>query len=349
MYKHKYLKYKEKYLTLKNRGGGVNYVPVFIITFNQGSMLPNEVESLHNIENMMSKIGNSELVVLNMQESSNTSVEDKINEFLTKNGSYSRIFKNTKIQIGLGKLKLFVWSINDGSISKFIVNEQIPPVDSYCSLTQLGKGFIYCFIKNRSTSNNLNIIFSCAHLPSDAVDIASRNACLEKLNNDIQNNIKKYGVTNYVKFVSGDLNYRTTDEQPYTKDSKKHNEETNEQKKIKSLTCDTIISSECSLDKTTKTCTNIHGPNDQLTKYLNNNKMFNEFPITFCPSCRFDEKDTTGQRYYDPKRFPSFCDRIIHRCENCDLQDSEYYSHVISNNSDHNAVLLKTIIVPHSI
>ena len=376
MYKSKYLKYKQKYLTLKNgdwsndggsndsdwsndggsNDGRLNNVSVFIITFNQGKMQANEQDSLRNVEELIKESNNSELIVLNMQESLNNSIEDKINLILIKNNKYSRIYSNSKSQFHLGQLKLCVWSINEEIItniiksetnetkfekisskfiSKFIINEKISPVNGSCNIiSDPTKVFIYCFVKSRKSTNNLNIIFACAHLPSDARDIDGRNACLLKLHNSIQINIKKYQIANYVEFVSGDLNYRINIDQPSTKENKN---------KIKSLTCAKSISNECSLD--TETCKNIQEPNDQLIKYLYKNPILEEFKIEFCPSCRFDEKDSIGQRHYDPKRYPSYCDRILYKCGICKLTKSTYSSHVISKKSDHNAVVLKTTIV----
>jgi hypothetical protein len=79
---------------------------------------------------------------------------------------------------------------------------------------------------------------------------------------------------------------------------------------------------------------------DQLVSNLHQVRYVTESPISFCPSCRFDEKrnkNGDGEYFYDAKRVPSWCDRVLYRQGNV-LKPLEYGSLSLGASSDHLSV-----------
>jgi hypothetical protein len=358
-YQEKYLKYKTKYLKLKKLVGGTGVdIKILVITFNQGH------QDYINVDKIMALIQsnkNPEIVAISIQESKGkTLLRDT--HILT---DYARIITESMTQGSLGSMKLFIYQKNDtGSTKLHITHETSTSRCMYTDMNGLDKnglfkGGIIAYLKIQptvSSTNSTNLAIVCSHLPSDPAKPETRDACLLKLIAEID---KKSEYRNII--FTGDLNYRTDNLKEPTRYEKTTmvNICKRQNKDLIILDHDFANQSEEKADKTNKSSVeripvyafanqNLDGYTraDQLTSRLTGltDKLhttgLKESPKNFCPTCKLilhEQRDQKpNETNYDDTRFPSWCDRVLHKGPN--LQPLKYDSINLSNESDHLAV-----------
>jgi hypothetical protein len=230
----------------------------------------------------------------------------------------------------LGWLRLIVFHKYQKSIT--VASNDI------CSLKEPFKGCVYIGLK----VGNKRIGLMTVHLPSSPDKPQKRDECLNKLVHKYTRNDKPD-----IIIIGGDMNYRTNN--------------------IKEIKNDDVIEMiknyKCMDNKKTNIIDNMKNElNEKFEDQMNlanirvDGYKFMEPDINFCPTCRYLEKNDKQKetdehnnqkeqeeykRIYDPKRYPSWCDRIIVGKKDdtsAKYKIKSYESHDISNYTDHKAV-----------
>lgn len=345
--------------------GGNESINIAVLTFNQGSYVVENLKDNKNYENIVRKSISNEpkLFVLCLQESRSDIVEKMFERHLMTKGTgqYNQIFSKKISQMKLGDLKLIIYAhptinkLKDNKDNKCPSNKQMSGsnVQIICSgayscdaagksqkLTSIfdtfTKGFIYAGVNILGKY----IIFYSVHLPSSPNKPKDRDECLMQAINQHMNK--------GIKIVAGDMNYRTTVNDPETTEEKKLVENF-KCTHCKKDTCYVCRPGNIKCPSLQDTMENFSLSGDQLRgekcddtgKCTLNNIEIYENKIEFCPTCRFKEHDNTNNNgfKYDPKRFPSWCDRILYTNPDSNVKQTDYNSYPISTMSDHKAVL----------
>lgn len=201
----------------------------------------------------------------------------------------------------------------------FVANHAVRVKTPYVERCGLSKGFVELRLV---VDGNVAVDFYGTHLPFDPSKPAERDECLVRMMNRSRSGHA---------FIAGDLNYRASEQTtPNAADKEK----------IAKYVCKPPVDPE--------TCE--RGPfgsqgcpsHEQLSRTLarlSPEYGFYESTIAFCQTCRFVEGKSP--RSYDPKRFPSWCDRILVKTpDRKKLRIFKYDADDISVASDHSAVFL---------
>jgi Endonuclease/Exonuclease/phosphatase family 2 len=363
MYKHQFKKYYQK---LKLIGGFYKKeYNVLFITFNQGEMKDSDLLEY----NFSKEVKDCDIVAISLQESPVGRAEknalfvqikqllEKTNKNKTYNYDSDTIWQGT-----LGCIRLILFH-SIGTITN--------KISTRCSGSKgAAKGGIYFELTDNHvdvveegdkvviTSNDVKLGFIATHLPSDPKNPESRDNCM----NSILNYMLERSDPDIIYF-GGDMNYRIINIKDVPENLKEH---------VKCYSCYSQNQNQNSIIDNMKDKFNIYNLNDQLN--LANVKVNNydvyEHPISFCPTCRYQEsnRDTTQglqsitdiyhQNYgnstnvctkqypqpFDESRFPSWCDRVIILTKkNGKLKNhvESYQSHYLTKYSDHKSVSLK--------
>jgi hypothetical protein len=286
---------------------------VAVLTFNQGdSRNSSETQTrlLDLCAHWKDRIGKlPEIIVTSVQESKNESIPRAMKSL----SDYNTLALQSFWQPSLGHLRMIV-CVNRLFASQHGV-KRVSKHSGYYRC-QWAKGGIFVTL---SVSGHLLQFFGL-HLPAPPDKPNLRDACLETI-------LKRHAL-NAELFVAGDLNYRVTnDVRPDQENSKM----------IGAMTCPKIQSA-CKRNSQTKSKLCTAANKDQLSRSLKSRLKhtgLRESPVLFCKTCRF--KSHANVRVYDPKRYPSWCDRILSRTSK-HVTPGEYNTWDLSSSSDHLAV-----------
>ena len=225
LYQEKYLKYKTKYLKLKNLVGGNPDVKfnILVITFNQGSkneidlnklnsLIQNKIRYIKNKTTIFDSSGKCvfegeplDFIVISLQESYVGIGEKAFSIDLSKYNYKLRVDRSMK-QGTLGSMYLFIYEYIGSTAIYSIYREKItviPCKENKLKVPLFKGGIIAQFdisTKNSFDISPLTIVGS--HLPSKPTKPEYRNICLDKIISKIDDKYK----TNII--FTGDLNYR---------------------------------------------------------------------------------------------------------------------------------------------
>lgn len=310
----------------------MNFIRLVCLTFNCGNKSLYDINN--NLQNFLNQISNNnsdnypEILVLSLQECKNTNIQKALKkDYLWINP------KDSFIQPFLGNLYLSIFFrkslLQKSKITNYFGNKyyQLYKISNKistvykCSIINQSKGSIMrSILINIKNKKPIIIDFYGAHLPSNPSKIKERNKCLSK---SIQKSLDK----NRSIIFMGDLNYRT--------DSNDNSYKNTNIGKLISLT-------KCNMNnlqivKDPNIVFDIPGIHkDQLR---NTNINLDEPDINFCPTCRLKEGVIDKKnRFYDPKRMLSWCDRILSKNLVKNIETVLYSAYNLSNDSDHLAV-----------
>lgn len=357
------------------KGGNPGNLETLCVTFNVGSINFNDSlvreEVNANIRNLFIKTEYPDLIVIGLQESSKE-VTDKISSLFIETSKskapegYIEFYKT----YGLSSLKPSVALV---VLLNPLYKYNVKPYQAEKSATgsyqfdtlNLTKGGVWTTLMICGQSAGLckYITFINSHLPSDPSKVDKRvngiKQLLEKSKTSSSSNIVYMGDLNF-RVDNDDTDLRKVPdigsriskikcERKLDINNKEIEEmvDTMNNAQLKDYNCENISGKEvgCKINSNNVI-------KDQLLSKINPNQYSNELVfgniklqesnITFCPSCRYDENDPRNRNstelYYDGKRVPSWCDRILYWTPKQDIIAKEYFTHPISIKSDHKSV-----------
>jgi hypothetical protein len=288
------------------------------ITFNQGGST-NYNEVYNNLILQLSNMRFPDILYISIQESSDNHIKDILNQ--TK--LYKIIYRDILNQGHLGKQQLIILVKNTFPLLNRIIINNKSSGSLRCGYqwSSISKGGLIVTLQIANTK--LQVI-GC-HLPSKVNKPDERDSCFIKI-------LNKYPMeSDITRVILGDLNYRTSNMIELNAE---------ERDKIKSMRC----------EKPTKKV------KDQLIESMKTSlKEYKlvESSIKFCQTCRLKEINKSNKNiyrntvipYYDSKRIPSWCDRILYYNPLNNLLIDDYNNFNLSNHSDHLAVYLNGFFI----
>ena len=357
------------------KGGNPGNLETLCVTFNVGSINFNDSlvreEVNANIRNLFIKTEYPDLIVIGLQESSKE-VTDKISSLFIETSKskapegYIEFYKT----YGLSPLKpsvamvVLLNPLYKYNVKSYQAEKSATGSYQFDTLN-LTKGGVWTTLMICGQGAGLckYITFINSHLPSDPSKV-------DKRVNGIKQLLEKSKTSSNTNIVyMGDLNFRVdnddTDlrkvpdigsriskikcERKLDINNKEIEEmvDTMNNAQLKDYNCENISGKEvgCKINSNNvikdQLLTKIN-PNQYSNELVFGNIKLQESNITFCPSCRYDENDPRNRNstelYYDGKRVPSWCDRILYWTPKQEIIAKEYFTHPISIKSDHKSV-----------
>lgn len=311
---------------MRNAGRKANQgiARIAVLTFNQGKSSKQDkyalMQNLHLLVQKWEKdIGQTpDVIAYTIQECT----DDAAVRFLAALPGYRLMFHKSFSQLRLGNVHLAIF-VN----TTFAAAYQVSLVNigrfTGFSRCQAAKGAVFATI----LINGQPYQFFGVHLPSSPNKPELRHSCLKTI-------LQRYMHPGANVFVAGDLNYRTSLE--------KHPDATQTQS-IMTMACNkrTNSAASCGVGPLGRIgCVD----KDQLSSALHpkgalSDTGLKETEVRFCQTCRLNEqRGVRGQPFYDPKRIPSWCDRILWNIDEKRVIPGEYGDWNMSYRSDHHAV-----------
>lgn len=281
--------------------GTSNQYRIGILTFNQGDGY-DSVETNKRLRALLTRWKKNdgqlpEIIVLTVQESK----DDKLVKHFGDIPGYIKMSMQSFWQPSLGQLRILV-CVQD----KFHQRKQVSVLRSNTGYYKCAwaKGAVFVTL----TVGQRILQFFGLHLPAAPNKPHLRDTCLLKI-------LHASALPDAEVFIAGDWNYRVTPAR-------------NSPKRIEDR--------RCTWPPTNSVRNNTRY--DQLSRSLKTSLKhlrLRESPVLFCQTCRL--KTSGNLRMYDPKRYPSWCDRILSHTSRA-VQGDEYAAWDLSATSDHFAV-----------